>query len=228
MGLLTFETSADQLCVRIKDEGNGFDWQPYLEISPSAPHSPNGRGIATSRQAHHSPRSSTSAAATRWSAFRRWTATAPECAVPALRLPPEARVRRVAESRCPAAHGCNAVWVRAGATRCYAENPCPCWYRLGTRLWDGVLPFTLSCSAWKASLSDRSTAFAPPLPDFAGCSGPRKGPGHRNQGRDRARADHSKCAHIFPSLTSCSASIGVLRRDLYRGRGCDKHDQEAN
>jgi hypothetical protein len=32
-GLLTFETGADQLCVRIKDGGNGFDWQPYLEIS---------------------------------------------------------------------------------------------------------------------------------------------------------------------------------------------------
>jgi CheY-like chemotaxis protein len=49
-GVLTFETSADQLCVRIKDEGNGFDWRPYLEIGPERAMSPNGRGIATSRQ----------------------------------------------------------------------------------------------------------------------------------------------------------------------------------
>ena len=49
-GLLTFETSAGQLCVRIKDEGNGFDWRPYLEIDPERATSPNGRGIATSRQ----------------------------------------------------------------------------------------------------------------------------------------------------------------------------------
>ena len=49
-GLLTFETTADQPCVRIKDEGDGFDWRPYLEMDPERATSPNGRGIATSRQ----------------------------------------------------------------------------------------------------------------------------------------------------------------------------------
>jgi CheY-like chemotaxis protein len=48
-GRLTFETSVGQLCVRIKDEGEGFDWRPYLEIDPERATSPNGRGIATSR-----------------------------------------------------------------------------------------------------------------------------------------------------------------------------------
>ena len=48
-GMLSFETRPDQLCVRIKDEGQGFDWQSYLEISPERTTHPNGRGIATSR-----------------------------------------------------------------------------------------------------------------------------------------------------------------------------------
>jgi CheY-like chemotaxis protein/anti-sigma regulatory factor (Ser/Thr protein kinase) len=33
----------------IKDEGSGFDWREYLELSPERAYDPNGRGIAMSR-----------------------------------------------------------------------------------------------------------------------------------------------------------------------------------
>jgi len=46
---LSFEAGKDALRVRIKDQGNGFDWRPYLEISPERATHPHGRGIATSR-----------------------------------------------------------------------------------------------------------------------------------------------------------------------------------
>jgi CheY-like chemotaxis protein len=48
-GHLDFECSEDELCVRIKDEGKGFDWRPFMEISPERATHPHGRGIATSR-----------------------------------------------------------------------------------------------------------------------------------------------------------------------------------
>lgn len=45
---LTFEKTASSITVRIKDQGDGFDWKPYLEL---VEHSlaPNGRGIATTK-----------------------------------------------------------------------------------------------------------------------------------------------------------------------------------
>jgi CheY-like chemotaxis protein len=47
--LLSFETAGNQLRVRIKDEGPGFDWRPYMEICVDRATHPNGRGIATSK-----------------------------------------------------------------------------------------------------------------------------------------------------------------------------------
>jgi DNA-binding response OmpR family regulator len=48
-GHLYFESGEDELRVRIKDEGHGFDWRPFMEISPERATHPHGRGIATSR-----------------------------------------------------------------------------------------------------------------------------------------------------------------------------------
>ncbi|MEC5397883.1 response regulator [Uliginosibacterium sp. H1] len=36
--------------VLISDEGTGFDWEPFLELSPDRAFAPNGRGIALSRR----------------------------------------------------------------------------------------------------------------------------------------------------------------------------------
>ncbi|MGO9472659.1 MAG: response regulator [Rhodomicrobium sp.] len=46
---LSFEACGNELRVRIKDQGKGFDWRPYLEISPERATHPHGRGIATSK-----------------------------------------------------------------------------------------------------------------------------------------------------------------------------------
>ncbi len=46
---LSFEARENELVVRIKDQGEGFDWHSYLEISPERATDPHGRGIATSR-----------------------------------------------------------------------------------------------------------------------------------------------------------------------------------
>ncbi len=46
---LTFETGEGELRVRIKDQGDGFDWRQYLDICPDRATDPHGRGIATSR-----------------------------------------------------------------------------------------------------------------------------------------------------------------------------------
>lgn len=46
---LNFEAGEHYLRVRIKDEGAGFDWRQYLDISPERATHPHGRGIATSR-----------------------------------------------------------------------------------------------------------------------------------------------------------------------------------
>jgi DNA-binding response OmpR family regulator len=48
-GRLFFESSNGELRVRIKDEGPGFDWRPFMDISPERATHPHGRGIATSR-----------------------------------------------------------------------------------------------------------------------------------------------------------------------------------
>ncbi len=46
---LSFEAGDNELRVRIKDQGKGFDWHSYVEISPERATHPHGRGIATSR-----------------------------------------------------------------------------------------------------------------------------------------------------------------------------------
>ena len=46
---LSFEADENALRVIIKDQGVGFDWRQYLDISPDRATHPNGRGIATSR-----------------------------------------------------------------------------------------------------------------------------------------------------------------------------------
>lgn len=46
---VSFERSADCITLRIVDEGKGFAWQNYLELSPERVCDPNGRGIALAR-----------------------------------------------------------------------------------------------------------------------------------------------------------------------------------
>jgi CheY-like chemotaxis protein len=48
-GRLSFTATAEAVTVIIKDEGEGFDWEQYLELSPDRATDPNGRGIAASR-----------------------------------------------------------------------------------------------------------------------------------------------------------------------------------
>jgi len=49
-GWLSFEAEGKTLRARIRDQGAGFDWRPYLEISPERATHPHGRGIATTRK----------------------------------------------------------------------------------------------------------------------------------------------------------------------------------
>jgi CheY-like chemotaxis protein len=46
---LTFKATKDMIVITIKDQGAGFDWNNYVELSPSRATDPNGRGIAASR-----------------------------------------------------------------------------------------------------------------------------------------------------------------------------------
>jgi DNA-binding response OmpR family regulator len=46
---LYFEADEYSVRVRIEDQGAGFDWRPYMEISPERATHPHGRGIATSK-----------------------------------------------------------------------------------------------------------------------------------------------------------------------------------
>jgi len=46
---LRFELSENELSFLIKDQGNGFDWENYLEISPDRIFDNHGRGIAMAR-----------------------------------------------------------------------------------------------------------------------------------------------------------------------------------
>lgn len=44
-----FERNGDTITLRIADEGRGFAWRDYLELSPERACDPNGRGIALAR-----------------------------------------------------------------------------------------------------------------------------------------------------------------------------------
>ncbi len=46
---LTFKAMKDAIVITIKDQGAGFDWANYVELSPARATDPNGRGIAASR-----------------------------------------------------------------------------------------------------------------------------------------------------------------------------------
>lgn len=46
---LSYEETEEYIQVRIKDQGNGFNWQKYLQLSPERACDPNGRGIATAK-----------------------------------------------------------------------------------------------------------------------------------------------------------------------------------
>jgi len=46
---LRFESKNNELSFLIKDQGNGFDWEKYLEISPDRIFDNHGRGIAMAR-----------------------------------------------------------------------------------------------------------------------------------------------------------------------------------
>lgn len=49
MGRLAFKATKESISVVIKDEGEGFDWTKYVELSPQRATDPHGRGIAASR-----------------------------------------------------------------------------------------------------------------------------------------------------------------------------------
>lgn len=46
---LHLRNAAGEISVRIEDEGAGFEWQRFLELSPERAFAPNGRGIAITR-----------------------------------------------------------------------------------------------------------------------------------------------------------------------------------
>jgi len=46
---LAFNRDADSISFKITDDGQGFDWQDFLELSPERACDPNGRGIALAR-----------------------------------------------------------------------------------------------------------------------------------------------------------------------------------
>lgn len=46
---VTLRREGDTFATRIEDEGDGFDWRPYLEYDPERALDPNGHGIAIAR-----------------------------------------------------------------------------------------------------------------------------------------------------------------------------------
>lgn len=46
---VTFERTATEAKVTITDDGEGFNWKPYLELSPERAFDPHGRGISMAR-----------------------------------------------------------------------------------------------------------------------------------------------------------------------------------
>lgn len=46
---LEFKVGANQVQIRIRDQGPGFDWTPYLDLDPGRAFDPHGRGIAMAR-----------------------------------------------------------------------------------------------------------------------------------------------------------------------------------
>ena len=46
---LEFKVAAKHVQIRIRDQGPGFDWTPYLDLDPGRAFDPHGRGIAMAR-----------------------------------------------------------------------------------------------------------------------------------------------------------------------------------
>jgi anti-sigma regulatory factor (Ser/Thr protein kinase) len=46
---VTFRRAAEAISTWIEDEGEGFDWRPYLDYDPERALDPNGHGIAIAR-----------------------------------------------------------------------------------------------------------------------------------------------------------------------------------
>ena len=46
---LEFNVAADTVQIRIRDQGEGFDWTPYMDFDPNRAFDPHGRGIADAR-----------------------------------------------------------------------------------------------------------------------------------------------------------------------------------
>ncbi len=46
---LEFQVADDTVQIRIRDQGQGFDWTPYMDFDPGRAFDPHGRGIAVAR-----------------------------------------------------------------------------------------------------------------------------------------------------------------------------------
>ena len=46
---LEFQVATDTVQIRIRDQGAGFDWTPYMDFDPDRAFDPHGRGIAVAR-----------------------------------------------------------------------------------------------------------------------------------------------------------------------------------
>ncbi len=46
---LEFSVTASSVQIRIRDQGQGFDWTPYMDFDPNRAFDPHGRGIAVAR-----------------------------------------------------------------------------------------------------------------------------------------------------------------------------------
>ena len=46
---LEFTVDGDRVQIRIRDQGKGFDWTPYMNLDPDRAFDPHGRGIAVAR-----------------------------------------------------------------------------------------------------------------------------------------------------------------------------------
>ena len=47
--ILEYNANENEFTVSIRDQGKGFEWQNYIELSPSRATDPNGRGIAIAK-----------------------------------------------------------------------------------------------------------------------------------------------------------------------------------
>jgi hypothetical protein len=46
---LEFKVQPEAVQIRVRDQGRGFDWAPYMSLDPQRAFDPHGRGIAVAR-----------------------------------------------------------------------------------------------------------------------------------------------------------------------------------